>query len=535
MTDEQMDARLRRAGAAWREASGPVATAEVVPQVETLTAPAARKPHRPRRTGLLASAAVVAAAIVAGGAFLVANIGSDDGGPSPVDAGPTSLTGTTWKLVHITDANGHDVPVAGKAALSIDESDHLSGSDGCNSISGDVDVNATMIGFGNGLATTELACPNQMSATAEHVDALLAGDVAWRINDDELTLSKAGAGTLVYQAVRDEVTSTDPKDVIGVTWNLTTIETGSIAQQVTGSPTLHIDRAETLGFTDGCNSNSGKVSVGAGTIDIANVGGTEAYCKQSNEVMAVLTGHVTWVIEGDQLTITKDGVGALIYARSGASKIELAKLVGHAWTLISAPDIVVTFENGHVTIKHRCYANKGDAQIGESTLDISHVTLESAIPCISPTDPNEDQTNSTVDEVLSGSVQWQIKDGQLQITKGRTTLDFASSAQQQSQLTGTLWKLIDNTAITLTINDNGTFRLQTICDVDGGTASVSGGAVTFADRHVVEPRKCPAPTDQARLDQSAVDHVLKGVAKWSIADGQLTLGNAAGTLRFSAS
>src|SRR5205814_11960 len=90
------------------------------------------------------------------------------------------------------------------------------------------------IDFGGGLATTEVACPDRVSATAEHVDAVLSGDATWSITNAELTVNKPGAGTLVYKAVPDETRSTDPKDLIGSDWTLTTIEQGSAASSAPG-------------------------------------------------------------------------------------------------------------------------------------------------------------------------------------------------------------------------------------------------------------------------------------------------------------
>jgi heat shock protein HslJ len=558
MTDERMDARLRSAGEAWRAADAQAATIDAG-QVETLTAPAPRKPHR--RTGLLASAAVVAAAIVAGGAFLISNIGSDSGRPNQIEAGPSGLTGTTWVLDSITDANGNDVPVAGKAAFQIDASDHLSGADGCNAISGDVGISSDTISFGNGLATTEIACvDDNATATAQQVDAMLSGDVTWSINNDALTLSKAGAGTLVYRAVPDEATSTDPSDLIGVTWTLTTIEDGTgpdgVAKSVSGTSDLRIADAVAglMLLNGGCNEY--KVDVGAGTIDITGGDISTQDCAQPqpdlDAVRAVLTGHVTWVIEGDQLTITKDGVGALVYTRSGGGgsgdKAGLVALIGHTWTLqgiehntssggsgggsSSMSDIKVTFgKDGRITIKHRCYTNVGKAQIGATSVDISGVTLETAIPCTSPTDPNEDQTNSTVDDLLTGSVQWQLSDGQLQLTKGDTTLDFAATASDQplTKLDGTTWRLADDPQVTLTFNGGIDYRLETGCNAYTGRAKVANDTVTLYGQKDVGGLDC-LHSDAERVRQ----FLESGAAKWSITDGTLVLAKDGTKLTFTA-
>src|SRR2546426_797149 len=83
-------------------------------------------------------------------------------------------------------------PVAGHAPLQIRADHKVTGSGGCNSIGGDVQVTNSTLGLGGGLATTEMAClDDQVTTAAGHVDAMLSGDVRWSISGDELTLTKA--------------------------------------------------------------------------------------------------------------------------------------------------------------------------------------------------------------------------------------------------------------------------------------------------------------------------------------------------------
>jgi heat shock protein HslJ len=204
MTDEQMDTRLRRAGEAWRAAGVPVAEAPAESQVASLVISSTGRPRRARRAGLLASAAVVVAALVAGGALLIANIGSGGNRHTqpPAGARTVGLVGTSWTLAAITDANGNAVPVAGGAALAFAPDNRFKGSDGCYGIGGKAQVGRSTIDFRNRiLGTTPVTCRDpQVNATADHVDAVLSGKVTWAIDSERLTLTKAGAGTLVYRA-----------------------------------------------------------------------------------------------------------------------------------------------------------------------------------------------------------------------------------------------------------------------------------------------------------------------------------------------
>ncbi|HZC72931.1 MAG TPA: META domain-containing protein [Jatrophihabitans sp.] len=550
MTDEQMDARLRRTGEAWRAAEAPTA-AGVATRVETLAVAPTRKPPRSRRFGLLASAAVVAAALVAGGGFLVANLGSD-GGPTPIESGPLSLTGTNWALVGITDAAGHDVPVAGNPTLGIDDSNHVGGTDGCNKFGGDVTVDGAVIRFG-ALEISAMACPDdQVTATAEQVDATLSGDVTWSTSNDELTLSKADVGTLIYRSVPSEDTSTDPNDLIGSDWALTTIERGATA----ASTPAVVFTFGADGVRDSADNAAGaRISAGTITFTTRWTNGLTTSADQglspsdSQFVYGrLLTGHVTWVVEGDQLKITKDGVGALIYAPSGGGKADLASLLGHTWTLngiehqtaaggsasgsSSMSDITITFDKvARITIKHRCYTDKGKVQVGDSTLDIRGITPDGTVPCTSPTDPNENRTNSTVDRILTGSVQWQITNGQLQITKGDTTLDFSDAGtpeQQQPQLSGTLWKLTNDSQVTLIFDGGISYRLETGCHTYTGHAKIAGATMTLYDQ------RDQGGLDCLNLKAEQVRKLLEsGEAAWSIQDGTLVLGRDGVKIEFS--
>src|SRR3954468_9368224 len=96
MNDEQMDARLQQAGESWRAATADVSVS-AAPEVHPLTPSGGSRTPR-RRTGLFASAAVVAAALVAGGSLLVANITRDDGNRG-TEMSTASLEGTVWGLV----------------------------------------------------------------------------------------------------------------------------------------------------------------------------------------------------------------------------------------------------------------------------------------------------------------------------------------------------------------------------------------------------------------------------------------------------
>jgi heat shock protein HslJ len=591
MTDDQMDARLRRAGAAWRAATDLPVRPPVMADSEPLPLVAPAKPRpRLRRTGLFASAAVVAAALLAGAGLLIANIASTGNDRSAVEVGAVTLIGTPWNLVRITDAAGNDVPVAGNATLAIGDAHHLKGNDGCNSISGDIDVTASTIEVGT-LASTEMAClDQQVTASAQHVDAMLSGSLTWTIDGDLLTLTKPGTGTLVYRAQAAPTTSTDPSDLTGVTWYLTTIESGGpdgVAHTVTGKPTLRIDGG--LDYTDACNNYSGDATVGNGTLDVeirtgSAVGCTGSGGQEAAEIAAVLHGRLTWVIEGNQLTITKGGVGALVYERKAPDQPTgtASDLYTHEWALwsidrVSADssasigtddlhqDRISIDANGHITISHRCYVDSGEVRVGDNTLDISHVTLKTAIPCAAMPDQQAEQDHTaTMDDVLVGTSTWKVGNGRLSITKGDTTLVFlpssffdgggptapasATDVASPDKLVGPAWRLTgieqqtasggsgsgsSDMGVDIRFDGKGHVRIGHACYVNQGDVQIGSGTLDITHVTREQAITCPQPGDSA-VDHS-VDTVLSGRSSWTISDGQLQITKGDTTLDFSAS
>lgn len=364
----------------------------------------------------------------------------------PAQPADVPLTGTAWSLTKILDADKHELPVAGDAKFQIDEGGHVTGNDSCNLLSGEAQLTGNTLDFGAGLGGTEIGCPTAQNATAEHIRAILSGRTQWTVDGDQLAITKDGVGTLVYRAASAPVSSTDPNDLIGVTWDLTTIESGTgpsaVAHSVIGDAGLRIDGG--LQYTDGCNTYSGNATVGNGTLDVAVETGSGAGCigalgQQAEEIAAVLKGHLSWVIDGGRLTVTKDGTGALVFSPHAAA----SGLAGTTWTLQAIQpggasngaeyltDDAVHFDGaGHVEITHRCYLDSGEVRVQGATLDISNVVPDGTVSCPgTPSRDAEQAADQTMDEVLTGQSTWTITaTGRLLITKGGTTLVFGGES-----------------------------------------------------------------------------------------------------------
>ncbi|TAM90273.1 MAG: META domain-containing protein [Jatrophihabitans sp.] len=335
---DPIDARLRAAGAAWREQhrQGAVVDVAALPAIAGRGAPAPAgddvvdiapvAPGPPRRRGRWIAAVLTAAALVAAvviGLVLTRSGGGTSRRPAPaggvVAAG---LTGLTWQLVSVRSGGTTTAMAPGPAFLAFDAAGGVKGHDGCNYLFGPVTLHGTQLSFGD-IASTAMGCldPN---AARPVIDAVLSGTVEFTVKDAVLTLTKPGVGTLVYTARRTPVPVTDPAVLSGTHWQLDSITTGTGDGAVSSGSSQYATR--TLAFDDrggivafdGCNSMSGPAAFGNGTGTIGPLVSTARACPYDpvgQLVGSVLDGSVRWSVSGDRLTISKSGVGSLTYVR----------------------------------------------------------------------------------------------------------------------------------------------------------------------------------------------------------------------------
>lgn len=117
------------------------------------------------------------------------------------------LENTRWNVTHTTQgpaAGAVDDPNAAVSAGMAPPKAYLefadgkvTGSDGCNRISGSATIAGDMITFGP-IASTKMACPGVQGTEAVH--QALTGEVTWRIDYNVLTLTNASGAGLQLQA-----------------------------------------------------------------------------------------------------------------------------------------------------------------------------------------------------------------------------------------------------------------------------------------------------------------------------------------------
>jgi heat shock protein HslJ len=337
--DYDMDVRLHEAGERWREANDAVAKVDLgaatttrpgsaeptevqpteVQPTEVPLVPEAPKASRRRARVWISAVAGLAAAVLA--AIVVAHVSTTPATVHPATRG-TNLIGTNWTLVAMRDSAGKDQPVVTTATLQFDGTT-MAGNDGCNGFGAQATVSGDHVLIGEGKGTL-IGCVNREPGFAREVTligtVLEHGPIDWSITGNTLTITNPGVGTLTYRASTPLVI-TQPKQLIGK-WSLATNTSPAGTSTNPARPAYLVFALSTFSGNDGCNAISGVATVTNGRMDFGAVTTTAIGCLaadvngESSAIDALLGRNVTWSIQNDRLTLTKDGAGSLVYQRA---------------------------------------------------------------------------------------------------------------------------------------------------------------------------------------------------------------------------
>ena len=252
---------------------------------------------------------------------------------------------------------------------------------------------------------------------------------------------------------RHRATGTAASALIGVDWRLAQIA-GPQGTPLAVSGPLMIDKNGKLTGTDGCNHLSAHVTIKADTINLGAVASTEVGCLHPGAAFgaqvalldAVLSGTVHWSVQGDELTLSKDGIAALVYRAAPPPTTDPKALVGIDWQLTAVaqdspngtassvpPGARIAFDgHGGFTESDGCNGAAGRVAIKAGTLVITKFT-STLVGCRAG-DPAPEMVSKVL---LAGTVTWSIKDGQLTLTKaGVGSLSYTSAANLATPTSG---------------------------------------------------------------------------------------------------
>lgn len=547
MTDEQMDARLRRAGEAWRTASPASTVVEAVHEPVDIAAPVHRR--RLPRPGLLISAAAVAAALVAGVAVVLANVGNGQHRTADV----TGLAGNVWQL------EPRQQGINSTATVVFNADGTWVADDSCELFGGSYEVDHGML-FANPHDLRYKSCTDSAGEVTfgDRGLELLTGAPTYTIDGIGLTLRRAGETMQLRAAPNLARPTFDVPTAEGATWLLTGVaSTDGQPLPVRGSPTFVIKNHE-LRASDGCNTLSGEAEIIDNTMTTTKGGGlrqTEIGCQAdasnaATVVDAVLSADSHVAVRGVTMTIKGDG-GTLTYLWQPDDTVGTnpALLESRSWHLISLAGGLVTAdatlrvtESGAVSGNDGCQAFAiQNAEIGAGTLQLP------AGP--EPTNQCQRPSASTIDSFLAQKpALWRVEDGKLVIFGGGAqafSLVFEpdqpiAQVSAPPSIEDKPWTLTQislagsgsasgaggDTGVLLTIRTS-TFTLETNCHSYSGAVSRKEHKILFYDIRDLGGNNC-----HDQFVDAAVTMVNGGRATWTITGGELELVDGQSTLTF---
>ncbi len=245
--------------------------------------------------------------LVAGAAVALLLTGCGDTTPgSGVD--PATFDGD-WQLTS-GSVDGTDLDLAaGDVTLTVD-GEQWGGTSACNQYFATATLDGDQVTVG-GVGSTEMACDEpRMALEAAYLAGLQRVTTA-ATDGDTLTLSSGDGVVLEFGPVAPTPTA----DLVGTTWTLTTLLDGDSASSTVGEPaTLTLADDGTVTGSTGCRTFRGRWEQDGDALSIGPLATPKIGCSpetrsQDTHVLAVLDGEVAATIDGQSLTLERDGRG----------------------------------------------------------------------------------------------------------------------------------------------------------------------------------------------------------------------------------
>ena len=142
----------------------------------------------------------------------------------PAGAKPVSLEGSSWKAVELAGASVPALPANGQPNL-VFQGGRVSGSDGCNRITGSYTQKGEAVTFGQ-IATTMMACADRADI-GQRFHAALKGTSHFRIAGGRMEFfGAAGMPLAVFERGQPPAPPPSPSPLQGTTWQLVKFQGG---------------------------------------------------------------------------------------------------------------------------------------------------------------------------------------------------------------------------------------------------------------------------------------------------------------------
>jgi heat shock protein HslJ len=233
-------------------------------------------------------------------------------------------------------------------------------------------------------------------------------------------------------------------DLDGTSWIATSVKEAGRPRALVAGSELRVAFADgSISVNAGCNGMGGSYRLSADSeLSVGPLAGTEMACDQPlMDQDAWLSGTVfasplTAAVEGDTLTLSREGLAIMLTTRSVVSPDAL--LEGTSWQLdgirsgdsmssvpagTEIPTLVVAAD-GSVTLSTGCNGGRSTATVSGPTITFGPV-MTTKKACA---DRAGRDTESAVLAVLDGAVEWSVSEKYLILTKGDRGLTYRASS-----------------------------------------------------------------------------------------------------------
>lgn len=365
----------------------------------------------------------------------------------------TPLTGTTWQVTGFNNGlGGVTTLIDGTEITAVFGDDgSLSGNAGCNNYSTSYTIDGDNISINPGIATTRMACAENVMAQETAYLAALPTAATYAVQGDGLELRHV-TGSLIasYTAAAPETTAS----LVGTSWQLTGYNNGNdaVVSAMSGvGVTAVFGEDGTLSGTGGCNNYSTSYTLDGSTLSInAAIASTMMACAedvmaQETAFLAALPTATTYTIQGDALEL-RDANGALVASFTSAPPAATT-LVGAEWTvtvfnngnqaavsLVNGTEITMMFgEDGSVQGSAGCNLYFGYFTVSGETISVGPLATTRAF-CPEPEGIMEQEDQFLA--ALQTAVSYTIQNGTLDLRTADGAIAVMASSGSAAAMPG---------------------------------------------------------------------------------------------------
>lgn len=231
---------------------------------------------------------------------------------TPLATTVESVKNTHWLLVTLANQ-----PLVTDTLITLNfDNDNIMGLDGCNRYHAAYTLNADNININKNVATTMMACPEEIMRQASgYLNALIQA-TRYKIEGEQLTLLDATGKPLA--TFKKQIV-----ELIGTSWRVTSVNNGkqAVTSLVKDSTLTSVFSADgKLSGSAGCNHYNASYKVAGKTVKMGAIAATRKMCAKPEGVMEqetlflkALATVATYQIDGKRLELrTADGALAVM-------------------------------------------------------------------------------------------------------------------------------------------------------------------------------------------------------------------------------